>query len=220
MIQDSIERTVVNPTEADLVKIRRATIESVVRMGAAPDSVEVKVEVDTRRKRLIATARGTPEMRTEALATQALPEEELRGLAARSCGLPPEALHTVGGAGSLFAYQGRVIERRFFGLLRSERHPVRVLDHEGVVRLKLSDAVSSACPLSALPGRLNELVEELTTYGDAGALLPDVFVALSGRVLDMSGLATRDQILALLRAESEALAADEPAIALVSRKRL
>ncbi len=220
MIQDSIERTVVNPTEADLVKIRRAAIESVVRMGASPDSVEVKVEVDTRRKRLIATARGTPEMRTEALATRALPEEELRALAARSCSLPPEAVHEVGGAGSLLAYQGRVRQRRFFGLVRLERHPVRLIDQEGVLRLKLSDAVSSACPLSALAGRLNELVDELTTYGDAGALLPDVFVALSGRVLDLSGLATRDQVLAVLRAESEALAADEPAVALVSRKRL
>nr|MCU0257262.1 hypothetical protein [Vicinamibacterales bacterium] len=40
MIQDTIERTVVNPTDADLVRIRRAAFDSVVGMGAAPDSVE------------------------------------------------------------------------------------------------------------------------------------------------------------------------------------
>ncbi|HAE38260.1 MAG TPA: hypothetical protein DCG57_06425, partial [Candidatus Riflebacteria bacterium] len=65
-------------------------------------------------------------------------------------------------------------------------------------------------------GLLGNLIEELTVFGDAGGLHPDVFCIVSGRIIDLSGLVSKDQILSLLRAELERFSADEPAIALVS----
>ena len=220
MIQDTIERTVVNPTDADLVRARRAAFESVVAMGASPDTIEVKVEVDPRQKRLIATARGTPELRTKAAAGR-LPEPgELRGIAAASCGVPVADVVLAGQAGTLSVFSAREIRRRLLGLVRVERHPLRVVDHEGVVRLTLSDAVAEAGSLSELTGRLNDLVDNLTTFGDAGGLIPDVFLAVAGKLVDLSGLSTRDQVLSLVGAESDTLGADESAVAILARKRL
>jgi hypothetical protein len=47
-------------------------------MGASPDSIDVFVEVDTRQRKLLATATGVPELRTGRPAVEALPAEELR----------------------------------------------------------------------------------------------------------------------------------------------
>ena len=220
MIQDTIERTVVNPTDADLVKARRAAFESVVAMGAAPDTIEVKVEVDPRQKRLIATARGTPELRTKQRTGRLPTADELRAAAASSCGVPADAVSLAGQAGTLNVFVAREARARLFGLVRTERHPVRVVDHEGVVRLKVADAIAVPGPLSELGGRLNELVDNLTTFGDAGGLIPDVFLAAAGKLVDLSGLATRDQVVSLVRAEADTLGGDEAAVAILARKRV
>jgi hypothetical protein len=39
-----------------------------------------------------------------------------------------------------------------------------------------------------------EVIEKLTTFGDAGALLPDMFVLIGPRILDYSGLINQAQI--------------------------
>ncbi|MFY9779655.1 MAG: hydantoinase/oxoprolinase family protein, partial [Candidatus Baltobacteraceae bacterium] len=58
LVRDVVERTVVNPAPADVVRIRREAFERVVAAGASPDLVEVSVEIDARRNLVRATASG------------------------------------------------------------------------------------------------------------------------------------------------------------------
>ena len=220
MIQDTVERTVVSPTDADLLRIRREAFDSVAAMGASPDTIEVRVEVDTRQKRLIATARGTPELRTRTQGGPLPSPDELLAVAASASGLAPAAVRAVGRAGTLTVFEGAEDTRRFFGLSRGRRHPIRIVDHEGVVRLAVADGAATCGSLSALTGQLSVLVDDMTTFGDAGGLIPDAFLVVAGRIVDLSGLATRDQVLSLVRAESDTLGADEDAVAILARKRL
>lgn len=217
MIQDTIEKSIVNPTDADLLAVRREVLESVLRMGAAPESVEVHVEVDTRRKRVLATARGSPEMRTRTLGAAGPSAEEILSLAARSCGPETAELSRAAETAFLSVFRGRKRTARLLGLVRSVEHPVRVVDREGVVRLKLRDADVHPATVRTVTAELGPMVEDRTAYGDAGGLLPDVFVLVSGRIIDLSGLASREQIVALARAETETFPAEEPAVAILSR---
>jgi N-methylhydantoinase A len=216
MIRDSIERSIVSPSDADILRIRTEAFESVVRMGAAPDSVEVTVEVDTKQKRLVATAMGTPEMRARELTAARLEEGLLHNIVADSCGVPVALVRPIAATKVYTVFQGKKERSRFFGLLRQETAPVRVIDREGVVRLKIPHATARAGSVSTIFGLLGELIDELTVFGDAGGLHPDVFCIVSGRIIDLSGLVSKEQILSLLRVELERFAADEPAIALVS----
>ena len=58
LVRDVVERTIVDPGPVDLARIRREAIDAAVAAGAAPDRVDVVVEIDTARNRVRATASG------------------------------------------------------------------------------------------------------------------------------------------------------------------
>jgi hypothetical protein len=115
-------------------------------------------------------------------------------------------------------FQATKVEARLLGLIKSTHKPVRVIDREGVIRLKLNDCIAHSTAVSNLSSGLSQLIDEFTTYGDAGGLQPDVFVIVSGRIIDLSGLVSKEQVSSLLRTETQHYAASEPAIALVAQK--
>jgi hypothetical protein len=71
-----VERTIQNPTEKDILALRYEAIQKAVKSGANPDSVEVKIEVDTQQNKVRAIAIGTTELRTKELAVSGKSEEE------------------------------------------------------------------------------------------------------------------------------------------------
>ena len=62
---------------------------------------------------------------------------------------------------------------------------------------------------------LKDFFEKHTIYGDAGRELPGLFVIFRGKILDMSGLASLDQIQSLLQIELNSVADSEPVAALL-----
>jgi N-methylhydantoinase A len=62
LVRDVVERTIVNPTPEDIVRIRREAADRVIAAGAAPDRVEVSIEIDTQHNRVRATASGATAM--------------------------------------------------------------------------------------------------------------------------------------------------------------
>lgn len=87
LVRDTVERTVISPNADDIRRIREEAVASVLRMGAAPDTVEVFVEVDAKRNLLRATAEGSTEIRRQELRSRTLSESERGELVARSIGL-------------------------------------------------------------------------------------------------------------------------------------
>ncbi|MFH0989353.1 MAG: hydantoinase/oxoprolinase family protein [bacterium] len=217
MIRDTIERSVLSPTDADIVNIRQEAIQSVLQMGAAAESIEVRIEVDKKRKRLSATASGAPELRTGKFESTPRSADELKIIVAGTC---PEGseIRCISETEFLKAFEGRITKKRFFGLIKEERVSVRIIDHEGVMRLKLNRGVIYPSTSNTLPSLLNHLIDEYTIYGDAGGLNPDIFILSGGRIIDLSGLANKDQILALLRVETEMHSGDEQAVAIIAPK--
>jgi N-methylhydantoinase A/oxoprolinase/acetone carboxylase beta subunit len=218
MIQDTVEQSVVNPTEADLLRLRNEALHSVLRMGASPESVDVRVEVDTRQKRISATARGVPELRTRTLQEAPRSDAELAAIAALSCGTIPEQMRRAGETPFLKVFVTQRIRKRLLGAVRIRTSPARVLDTEGVIRLKLPDALVHTGGVRTLAATLPQLLDANTTFGDAGGLQPDVYVMVSARIIDLSGLVNAEQVLALFRAETETFGGDEPCVILLSRK--
>jgi hypothetical protein len=218
MIRDTVERSCVNPSAADIVRIRADAEASVARMGAAASSIEVFVEVDAKQKKLIATATGTPDLRTGAPARQPLPEDRCRAIAAASCGAEEGACALEAATDAFLVFRAVMHERRLFGLLGRTTRPVRVMERTGVIRLKSPHAEIYQRTVAATVSEFGSLVDAFTTFGDAGGLEPDVFVLAGPRIIDLGGLVGREQMLSLLRVEAERFDPGEPAILLLSRK--
>jgi N-methylhydantoinase A len=62
LVRDMVERTIVDPQPDDIVRIRREAAERVIAAGAAPDRVEVSVEIDAQHNRVRAIASGATAM--------------------------------------------------------------------------------------------------------------------------------------------------------------
>jgi hypothetical protein len=72
MIRDSIEKSILNPTESDIVALQKEAYNSVIEMGAVPESIEVTIEIDSKNKKVIATAMGNSELRTKDVVSKLL----------------------------------------------------------------------------------------------------------------------------------------------------
>ncbi|MBI4870729.1 MAG: hydantoinase, partial [Candidatus Riflebacteria bacterium] len=96
MIRDSVERNLINPTEAELLSLRQQAVDSVLAMGAVPETVEVTVEIDSKNKKVTAVAMGSSELRTRELGLRELPDHELAQRCATSARLEPSRMALAG----------------------------------------------------------------------------------------------------------------------------
>lgn len=213
LVRETIERTIPNARPEDIAMIKREAFDAVVRLGAAPDNVEVTIEVDPQTQRVRATAMGSSEMRAQDF-TKEIDEAEGRTIAAASMSLPEEAVTLAGNTGQMRVFQGTVTERKW-RVFTKTRRPVRAIDHEGVIRVQRSNATVNMAPAAQGLGAIRALWESLTSYTGVGNITPDLFVLVGAHVIDLSGILAVEQALAVAKGEFEGLPPDAP-IALIA----
>lgn len=219
IIQDTVERSIVSPTEADIVALRKEAYESVLRMGADPSSIQVIVEVDRQSKRVRATANGTPELRTRTLGGDLPKDHELQAKAADIANVVPHDMKRMSPEGNwMQVYQGKRERRILLGLLVMEYLPTVVIDREGIVRLQLPDAMVNVAKAGEVDGLLGTILTRLTTFGDAGEVLPDIYLVKPGQITDLTGLVEAQQILSVARIETQMLGPDDEVTVISARK--
>jgi N-methylhydantoinase A len=212
LVRDSVERVIPNPTPDALKALRREAFEAAVALGASPDAVEVTIEIDSQTQRVRATAIGASEMRA-AERTGEVTETEALGLAAASMNLPVDRLRIAAATPRMRIFQGEVEEKRW-GLFRRRRAPIRAVDAGGVIRLQCANGcVWQAAAAQGLKS-LRQLWTETTIYNGDSVIAPDVFLIVGARVVDLSGVISVEQAIAVAECEFEGLA-PEAAIAMV-----
>ncbi len=216
MVREQIERSVVNPTEEDVVKIRREVLEAAVRAGALPETVDIAVEVDTQRNILRATATGSTEMRSRDLTATASPGEML-ATAAEALGVPPESIKVNHKTSRYSVFEATAVKKGFLGLIKKKEALCCVIDREGVVRLKKKNAGVYSFAREDAAAQLPRILDEWTEYSEANAILPSLYVFYGEKMLDLSGLGTLDNILSIFAVETKHLEPQETIIAVVSR---
>jgi len=213
LVRETVERVIPNATAADLQRIRREAFDAVIKLGAAPENVEVMIEVDPRAQRVRATATGASEMRAQDVLKD-VSEEQARAIAADSMGLPPDTVRLVAATDQVRVFQGEVEERKLRWFKR-RRSPVRAIDREGVIRVQRSHALVVGASAGNGLDQLRRVWEQVTIYNGDSVITPDVFVIAGRRVVDLSGVHALDQALAIGRSELDGLAPETP-VALIS----
>src|SRR5919202_4168924 len=195
LVRETVERVIPNATHEALKAIRREAIDAAVALGASPDEVEVTIEVDPQTQRVRATAMGASEMRAKER-SRAVSEEEAREIAAASIGLPADSLQLAAATPRMRVFQGN-IEQRKWGLFRSRRAPVRAVDADGVIRIQRSDGVVRQAAGHNAIEALRRMWTDTTIHNGDSVIAPDMFVIVGARVVDLSGIVSLDQALAV-----------------------
>lgn len=210
MVRETIERSIGNPTKEDIQKIRRDIIEKTVKSGAVEETVDVSIEVDAEHSVLRAIATGATEFRSKDMTKNQLTPEKLREAAATALNLADTSAKASAGRWTVF--DGQIITKKFFGLLKSKQNCVAVLDHEGVARFKNQNAAY----VSFEKGNnedFDEFLYENTTFGDANATIPRVFLFFREKMLDLTGMQTAEQMKSIMDDELSVLEDQEHIIA-------
>lgn len=209
LVREQIERIIPGAGQEQILAVRAEAEAAVVAQGAAADGVEVEVTVDPQTSTVRAVATGATELRTQDRAHRADEAERLR-TAAASLKTDPSQVTVLAKTAAHTVY-GTEVRRT----LRATRHPVRIVDADGVIRLHVPDARVETTRVADAPDVLAKLVREATSYGDGGVRAPAVRLLLGSRIADLSGVLDPGPLLALARGEIQSRAADEPVIAVL-----
>jgi len=218
MVRDTVERNIVNPSPDDILAVRREATEAVIKIGAVPESIEVQVEVDTRRNLVRATAFGTTELKKDDSASKSATLEDCKAVATRSMQTEDEQVKLVGQTEMLYAFAHEKTSKSFFGLFTKHQNSLRITDKTGVIRLQRSHAEVHSTTIKDVLAVLENVIVALTDFGDAGRSLPDIHLLVGARIINLSGLADLDQALALAKAELENRPAEEPTVIVATKK--
>lgn len=212
LVREQVERIVPGAGQEDILAVRAEAERAVVAQGASADAVEVEVTVDPQTSTVRAVATGATELRTQDRAHRA-DEGERLAQAAASLKTPAARVEALARTAAYTVY-GTSRRRR----LRGVRHPVRVVDADGVVRLHASDAKVATTTVRAAPAALGALVAEATSYGDGGVRAPALRLLIGSRIADLSGVLAPGPLLALARSEMEGRPGDETVVAVVEAR--
>lgn len=217
LVREQIERNAPNPTDQDIRKIRHDVMEIVTRAGADAATVDISIEIDAQRNILRATATGATELRTKDRKSQVKSNDELRAVVAKACDVGAEAVRKVAGEGRWHVFEATVVKKALFGLVKTKKTVVRVVDEEGVIRLQKNDARVGVFTKGELAGAFSDFADSMTLYTDAGATLPKTYLFFGQKMSDLSGVLNKEQLMGLAEMELEFVGDDQAIIVVAAR---
>ena len=213
MVREQIERTIANPTEEDIKRIRADVIEKIVKSGANEETVDVNIEIDNQKNIVRAVATGATEFRNKDLNAKSLNQEELLKIASDALGSNLNNVSPIFSTGRWHLIESKVSESKLFGLIKRNKSSCCVIDREGVVRFKKEKVYYIKFPKSQIHSKFIEFVDENTTFSDANATIPKVFLFYKEKMLDLTGMQNLEQLLSITDLETEFLGDNDEIIA-------
>jgi N-methylhydantoinase A/oxoprolinase/acetone carboxylase beta subunit len=203
LVREVVERTIVDPSPEEILRIRREAQDAVISAGASPEGVETVVEIDSQRNIVRATASGATEL-AETAAHGVLDDDARLAAAARLMRAPQSDVRAVARTPGLTVYEsGRIL---------------RVLDRKGVGRLIVRDGSVQVTSAGRAAGDLATAIEDATAFGDVGRAMPNLYVLHGARIADYSGLVSAEQAVALAQEELAGREPDAPVVILTARR--
>lgn len=218
LLRDVVERTIPSPTSEEILSVRNEARESLLSMGAKPDTIEVHIEIDQQASKVRAVATGSMELVSQDVAKACVSTAERRAAAAASLNERPEDVKLVCDNGRLAVFAAVQRDRRFMGLVTSTRQAVRVVDVHGAIVLKESDALVDWAPARDAQQLMERVMNALCRYTEGGKIVPGMYVLAGARVVNMTKLHTEDQIAAVVCMELEGVEPEQTVIVIGAKR--
>lgn len=209
MVREMVERTIPNPTAADIAQLKKEAKELAMNSGAVEDSIEVYVEIDDQAQKVTAIAMGSTEVKTTDLMKNCT-EEEAVEIAAESIGMEKEQVKLAACNGLIFVVTAE----------QNGKTPVRVVDKKGFLKVQRANGFVERTSMQAAAETLRRVWENASNFSSEVRINPDVYVIAGSRVLDYSGIPELIQVAGLIEAELCDQAPEDELILVLARNEL
>lgn len=203
MLREQIERSVINPTNDDIIKIRNDVTEKIIKSGAKIETIKVDVSIDSQKNIVLATATAASEY-TDVNSSEVSEQDQIIKIA-EGFNIPQENIQRKFTSGFYDLFQVKVIESKLFGIMKKKKEVSVVVNKNNVIKLKSTNCNAYQYNKSELLTNLEQIVESNSTYSDAGQTLPSIFVFTNSKDLNYSGLINKQQIYDLIRIDLEGI---------------
>ena len=218
MVRDVVERTIIDPTEEDILKVRAEAEQLAIRSGAKPETIEVNVEIDATANRVRAIAIGTTELVRKTLGVGELSAEKILEEAAKSLAVEPERMEELAKNDSFTIFRQKPAKKTFASFFKKQTLYTCVIDNKGIVKYKLPDVETEAVSAKVLKEQTLPILKKYAFYDESGERTPDVYLIVRGKVIDLKGIPTIEQLASLIYADVKLLDDDLPLI-LIAKER-
>ncbi|MEW6201658.1 MAG: hydantoinase/oxoprolinase family protein [bacterium] len=202
LTKSTIEKSIVNPAEDDIKRIRSEAIQAVVDQGCDPSTVEVHIEVDTKKNVVRAEAEGASAL-VSGRAREKISPEEARRTALSESALTLSDVRLVFQDEGTYVFEGRKGEKAHAG---QGGKAIIVVDAYGLLKLTVREGkIFSVNSQDA--EKLQKIIAAGLHYGDGGVIVKPIHLIYGGKVIETSHLGSPEKILAFVKMEI----ADNPA---------
>lgn len=179
MVRDVVERIVPSPGPDDIRAMKAEAVNQAVESGAAPESVEVHIEIDPQTSKITAIATGSTEVKTTDLLKECS-EEEALGIAAEDMRLLQNEIRLLERSQYFYVFG----EKRGDG--KAEPAALRMIDRKGFIKVQRSQAMAVRTAAKEYEPVLGQLWEDMAVYQSEVIIRPDYYICMGARVMDFS----------------------------------
>ena len=177
MVRDVVERVIPNPSQDDIRELKQEAVDSAINSGAAPDSIEVHVEIDSQTGKVTAIATGSTEVKSTDLLKEC-DETEALELATRDLGKDATNIRLASKTDKFFVFEAT----------KKDKNAVRIVDKKGFIKVQCSSGSVRRCKVADYKQVVEELWEEQAEFKTDSVIRPDYFVCYGPRVSDYSAV--------------------------------
>lgn len=220
MVRDSVERTIINPTQEDILQIRNEAEQAAIRAGASPSTIEVTVQIDTAKNTVTAVAVGSTDLSAKAAVGTILTQEQLQKKVQEAFTGKEESrvsVHAEFATDTLSAFRVNVEKKSRIPFFKKRTDLLCVMDSSGVIKLSVEGADCYHFKAQDR-GALEQQLEAHMKFDESGRTTPLFYVVINGKITDLSGLDSTEQILSLVDLELKRLGSGEEYLAILKKR--
>lgn len=218
MISEQIERSVVNPTDEDIKKIRSDILDRMLEMGALKETVEISIEVDALNHTITASATGANELNTKEMNAQNKDESELHKIAKSSVNCDNGNANTIVENSYIKAVEVSESKSKLFGLMKQKQKHAVVITQDGVVKFRRKNGEFIYGPKKDFDEILSFIMDNYSTFSDAGQTIPELILFTKFKTFNYSGLMNKEQVYEISKMDLEGIEDDERLIFLATKR--
>ncbi|MDM5339157.1 hydantoinase/oxoprolinase family protein [Fictibacillus enclensis] len=179
MVRDTVERTIINPTNEDIMSLRKEAVNLALKSGAQKESVDVTIDIDSEKNIVRATAVGSTDTKQGQSMKPDLNNVDLLERATDNFShIHITSLDPLTLTSHFNVYKGDEEVHGIKKVLRRQKKHFLVLDKKGTTRLRLLNAEIKDAPNRIMQGELKQWLDLHTKYDVGGEKTPDVYVLI------------------------------------------